>query len=418
MKFTKTEKSWMLYDWANSAYATIMVAAVFPIYFAGQFAEGGGDFWWGIGTSVATTIMAVAAPFLGAMADYRGWKKKLLAGFIALGLIFVGVSALADTWQMMLAGYVLSHVGFSGSCLIYDSFLTDVTKPDRMDAVSSYGFAMGYLGGSTIPFILSIALISLGGRFGVDGALAVKLSLGITVLWWGLFSIPILKNVRQQYGAAVPKAHWARTTFRSVWATAVNLLRNKQILTFMVAYFFYIDGVSTVINIATAYGATLGLDATGMILALLVTQIVAVPCAILFGKLSGKVGAMKMILLAIFIYLGICLLGFLMGLGLEEGFLTDGQAMVLFWVLAVAVGTVQGGIQAISRAYFGKLVPPEASGEYFGFFDIFGKFAAVLGPALYALIKGVTGRSSYAILSIAVLFLLGLAVLAAGKNKA
>ncbi|MDR1532489.1 MAG: MFS transporter [Clostridiales bacterium] len=415
MKFTKLEKSWIMYDWANSVYATIMVAAVFPIYFTGVCGSEG-DFWWGIGTSIATTIMAVAAPFVGAVADYKGLKKKLLAGFLALGLVFVGLSALTDTWQVMLIGYIFSHIGFSGSVLIYDSFLTDVTTPERMDAVSSYGFAFGYIGGSTIPFLASILLISLGSNFGVDSVMAVKLSLWLTVLWWGVFSIPILKNGQQRFGSDAPAAHPIKTTLLSVWSTIRNIIRNKKILFFVVAYFFYIDGVNTVINMATAYGATLGLDSTGMILALMVTQLVAFPCAILFGKLSARTGSLTMIFAAILIYIGICCLGFFMGFGLEEGILNVQQASAIFWVLAVLVGTVQGGIQAISRSYYGKLVPPEASGEYFGFFDIFGKFAAVLGPSLYALIKAVTGRSSFSILSIVVLFLLGLLPLTLGRK--
>ncbi|MEI7885695.1 MAG: MFS transporter [Clostridia bacterium] len=418
MKMTKAERSWVLYDWANSVYATIMMAAVFPIFFASVCATNGqvGDFWWGIGTAIATATVAIMAPFIGAIADYKGYKKKLLAFFLGLGLVFTLLSAFTDYWQLMLVGYIISHIGFSGSVLAYDSFLTDVTVPERMDAISSWGYAMGYIGGSTIPFIMSIVLITFGENFGVNATLAVKLSLVITVLWWGIFSIPILKNVQQKYGSTLPKNNFIKHTFVAVVQTAKDMFSNKGILFFILAYFFYIDGVNTVINMATSYGATLGLDSVKMILALLVTQLVAMPCSILFGKLSSKYGSLRMITIAIFIYLFICVMGFYMGFGMEEGFLTISQAEKIFWGVAVVVGTVQGGIQAISRSYFGKIVPPDRSGEYFGFFDIFGKFAAVLGPVLYAATRGFTGRSSYSILSLIFLFVVALIILALGKK--
>jgi len=416
MKFTKKEASWIAYDCANSVYATIMVAAIFPIYFAGV-CGGDGDYWWGIGTSAATAAMAVLAPIVGVAADYRGWKKKLLAAFLAIGLAGVALCAALDDWRLLLLAYAFSHVGFSGSCLVYDSFITDVTTPERMDRVSSYGFAFGYIGGSTVPFVASILLIMLGPRVGIGSAAAVKLSVCLTVLWWGAFSVPILKNVRQEYGQDAPERGIARHAFGSLAATVRGIARDKGLMLFIVAYFFYIDGVSSIINMATAYGATLSLDSTKMILALLLTQVVAFPCAILFGRLAARAGSLRMILRAIALYFAISLIGFFMGFGLEEGFLATGQAEALFWLLAALVGTVQGGIQAISRSYYGKLVPPDRSGEYFGFYDIFGKFAAVLGPLLYALTKRATGRSSLSVLSIALLFVAGFALLLAAKAR-
>ncbi len=317
----------------------------------------------------------------------------------------------------MLVGYVLSYIGFLGSCLINDSFLTDVTTTDRMDSISSYGYALGYIGGSTIPFLMSIALIMFGEKIGVDGTLAVKLSILIMVIWWAIFSIPMLKNVTQKHGIEMPKTALIATTFKGIFATARRIIANRPMLFFLLAYFFYIDGVNTVINMATSYGTALGLDATGMILALLVTQLVAFPFAILFGRLSQKFGSIRMILVAIYIYLFICAMGFYMGFGLEESFVDHNGAIVLFWALAALVGTVQGGIQAISRSFFGKLVPPENSGEYFGFYDIFGKFAAVVGPLLYSLTFALTGRSSFSILSIILLFLAGLVILHRGRAR-
>jgi len=416
-KLTKLEKSWVLYDWANSVYATIMMAAVFPVFFAAQVPNNQGDYWWSIGTSIAMAILAISAPIIGAVADYKGHKKKIFVALLFLGLAFTLFNALVDQWQLMLVGYVLSHIGFSGSCLVYDSFLPDVTTTERMDKVSSYGYALGYIGGSTIPFIISIGLIQFGSHIGIDSTMAVKLSLVISVLWWGLFSIPFLKNVQQKHYIEKPKRGVMKATFKSIGHTAVKIFKNKAIFFFMLAYFFYIDGVGTVINMSTAYGSTLGINATGMILALLVTQLIAMPCSIWFAKLSKRFGSLKMLHAAVTMYLFICIIGFLMGFGLEEKWFGVDVALVLFWVLACMVGTVQGGIQAISRSHFGKLVPPENAGEFFGFFDIFGKFAAILGPALYALIKGMTNRSDYAILSIILLFVAALIIMALKRKE-
>lgn len=418
---TSQEKSWILYDWANSVYATIMMAAVFPIFFTGmansELGQGAGDYWWSVGTSVAMFLIAVMAPVIGAFADYKGYKRKLFVAFLALGLVFTALCAFTSNWAGMLVGYVLSHIGFSGSCLVYDSFLPDVTTGDRMDTVSGYGYALGYIGGSTIPFLFSIGLIQFGSLIGIGGTMAVKISLIITVLWWGLFSIPFLKNIRQTHYVEKPKSGVFKTTFAAIGRTAKKIYQKKSIFYFILAYFFYIDGVGTVINMSTSYGTTLGLDSVGMILALLVTQLVAFPCSIAFSRMSKKFGSLPMLTGAVVLYLFICILGFVMGFGLEEAWFSVGVAQGLFWLLAFMVGMVQGGIQAISRSHFGKLVPPENSGEFFGFYDIFGKFASVLGPALYAVTKSVTGRSSLSILSIILLFLVALVIMTAKRGE-
>jgi UMF1 family MFS transporter len=415
--FTKTERSWILYDWANSVYATIMMAAIYPIYFTGFVNRQGaaGDSWWGIGVSLSMAVMALLAPVVGTLADYRGYKKRLFIFFLGLGLGFTLFCAVTDFWPLMLAGYAFSRIGFSGSCLIYDSFLTDVTSPARMDRVSGFGYAFGYIGGSTIPFLLAIGLLQAGPAFGIGGNLAVKLSLVITVLWWGLFSIPFIKNIRQVHGLEKPgRGGLFRETFLAIGATVKKIFRLKGVFFFLVAYFFYIDGVGTVISMSTAYGETLGLGQISMILALLVTQLVAFPCSILFSRLARRFSSLRMLFSAVCIYLAICMVGFVMGFGLEQNWFGIGTATILFWALAVMVGTVQGGIQATSRSHFAKIVPPENSGEFFGFFDILGKFAAVLGPALYSFSRTVTGSSACAILSLAVLFLIALFIFALG----
>ena len=417
-RFTKAEKSWIMYDWANSIYATNIMAAIFPIYFAMQANETGNKLY-GFAVSAAALVVAVLAPILGAIGDFSGMKKKLFAGFLVLGLVFTAVMAAFEDWRLMLVGFILSRIGFSGSCLFYDSFLTDITTPERMDRVSSWGYAMGYIGGSTIPFIISIAVMLLLNQ----SVLSYKIAILIVVVWWAVFSIPFLKNVKQQYSVEDAPQALAKEAFRNAWKTFKDILKDKKILFFIIAYFFYIDGVDTIISMATNYGETLGLGAIGMILALLVTQIVAVPFSILFGNLAKKVGAMRMIAIAVCVYFVITILGFFMGFNIEQAELSGGDidaalklSSTLFWILATLVGTVQGGIQALSRSYFGQLIPPERSNEYYGFLDIFGKFSCVIGPALYAATYAATGRASLGILSIIVLFFGGMVALFAGRK--
>ena len=417
-KFTKTEKSWILYDWANSVYATNIMAVIFPIYFGNVCAQSGADnlVLWSYGTSVATFLVAVLAPVLGALGDHKGHKKRLFMACLVLGVAFTLFSAFTDDYRLLLIGYVVSHIGFSGSCLFYDSFLTDVTTRERMDRVSAWGYAMGYIGGSTIPFVLSIVILFV---LGMDNPLAFKLVIVLTSVWWLVFSIPFLKNVHQVHYVEARKGLF-RSTFRNLWTTAKDIFTHKRVFLFVVAYFFYIDGVNTIISISTSYGSKLGLDDISMILALLVTQIVAVPFSILFGKLADKVGSINLLCGAVAIYFCITVVGFFMGFNIEqnpgdESALT--LSLTLFWCMAFLVGTVQGGIQALSRSYFGKLIPASRSNEYFGFFDIFGKFAAVIGPLLVALFTQFTGRDSIGVISLAILFLIGEGILFTGRKK-
>ncbi|MCL1839257.1 MAG: MFS transporter [Propionibacteriaceae bacterium] len=461
LKFDGKERSWILYDWANSAYATIMLAAVFSAFFTGIVNDPrGGDYWWSIGTAIAMVIVALSAPIIGAFADFAGYKKKLFLVFLVLGLIATASCAIFADWRLLLVGYILSHIGFSGSNLLYDSFLPDVTTPERMDKLSGWGYAMGYIGGSTIPFVVSIALINFADDLGIGTAGAVRISVAMTAIWWGLFSIPIIKNVKQENFIVKPERGVARQAFSNILATAKKILGFKALFLFLVAYFFYIDGVNTIISLATSYGAQLGLGMLGMILALLVTQLIAFPFSILFSQFAKRFGTLNVITAAVVLYFGICIVGFFMGYLIEEAEIPAkldalaaagvtletsnittinealisagvadaawnvqpayveaiGTSTVLFWVLAILVGTVQGGIQALSRSFFGKLVPPKNSGEFFGFFEIFGKFAAIMGPLLYALTKGITGRSSLSILSIVLLFLIAFLILVVGRK--
>ena len=416
-KFTKTEKSWILYDWANSVYATNIMAVIFPIYFGNVCAAAGADnlVLWSYGTSAATFLVAVLAPVLGSLADHKGHKKRLFLAALVLGVAFTLLCAFTNDYRGLLVGYVVSHVGFSGSCLFYDAFLTDVTTRERMDRVSAWGYAMGYIGGSTIPFVLSIVLLVV---MGMENPLAFKLVIVLTSLWWLLFSIPFLLHVKQVHYVEARRGLF-RSTFQNLWNTARDIFTHKRVFLFIIAYFFYIDGVNTIISVSTSYGSKLGLDSISMILALLVTQVVAVPFSILFGRLADRVGSINLLCGAVGVYFCITVVGFFMGFNVEqnpgdESALT--LSLVLFWCMAFLVGTVQGGIQALSRSYFGKLIPADRSNEYFGFFDIFGKFAAVIGPLLVGLFTQFTGRDSIGVISLAILFLVGEGILLAGRK--
>jgi len=416
-RFTKAEWSWIFYDWANSVYATNIMAAIFPILY-NKIADPSGSQLYGYAVSFANLLVAVLAPYIGSVADFRGMKKKLWFCFTVIGALFTGIMGLVGSWQLMLIGLVISKMGFSAACLCYDSFLTDVTTTERMDKVSTWGYAMGYIGGSTIPFLISIAIMLAMGM----SELSMRIAVLIVPFWWVVFSIPFMKNVHQISYVDTPRKALASAAWKNVWKTAVQILKNKAVFFFLAAYFFYIDGVGTIISMATNYGDTLGLGTIGMVLALLVTQLVAMPFSILFGKWSKKFGALKLITVAVIVYAFITVVGFAMGyivdfhdsLGLAMEKATA-ISSVLFWVLATLVGTVQGGIQALSRSYYGQIIPAERSGEYYGFMDIFGKFACVIGPALYELVYGLTGKPSYGILALILLFVLGGVFLAIGR---
>lgn len=397
--YTREEKSWMLYDWANSSFSAIVAAIILPVFFQ-SVAQGGGvssvdsTAYWGYATSFGTLICAVLAPFLGTLGDFRGMKKRLFTAFMMLGVVSTFLLAVTNSWQGLLLFYILGTLGFSGSCIYYDSFLLDVTDISRMDRVSSVGYGLGYIGGSTIPLIISLVLIQFGSGFGIPTMLATKISFILTALWWLVFSIPMLRNVHQKH-AIEPESNMMAHTMRNMMNTLSMIVKNKSVFFFLIAYFFYIDGVGTIIHMATVFGASCGLESMDMMVILLVVQIVAFPFAILYGKLSGRFGARNMIIFGIATYIVVCFLGF----NLKE--------MKDFLMLAVLVGTAQGGIQALSRSFYGKLVPAEQASEYFGFFDVFGKFSAVIGPALFGLIAQITGITNYGVLAVMFMFILG-----------
>lgn len=399
-KFSKVERSWILYDVANSAFILI-VTAVIPIYFrslteAAGIADHESTAYFGFATSAATLILALLSPILGAVADYQGMKKRLFSLALVLGLLGAVSLGLVGTWGSFLAVFVIARLGYAAANVFYDSMLTDVTSDERMDQVSAHGYAWGYVG-SCIPFIGCILLI-LTTPFGLTTTAATQISLVITALWWGLLSLPLLKNVRQTHYLERGRLS-VGDVFRRLGRTLRAITRNKPMLYYILAYFLYIDGVYTVISMATAYGSEVGIADSSLILALLLTQFVAFPFAILTGRYASKIGPLRLIRIFIAIYMGVCLFAFQLDKAWE------------FWLMAVVVGMAQGGIQSLSRSTFGKMVPKEESNEYFGFFDIFGKFADFMGPALVGFIGILTGSSRYGILALVALFAAGFVLL-------
>lgn len=407
--FSKQEKSWMMYDWANSAYSSIITAAVLPIFFKSMTRAAGvssniADSYWGYGTAIASIMIAILAPILGTVGDYQNMKMRFFKIFLAIGVISTAALAFTDHWKIILGIYMVTIIGFSGANIFYDAFLVDVTTEDKMDRVSSYGYAIGYIGGSTIPFIVSIALIMFGERIGIPVILATQISFMITAVWWFVFSMPMIKNVKQvHYIEHEPKM--LKESFKRLSSTLANVKQHRHIFLFLLAYFFYIDGVGTIIRMATVYGDSIGIGSETMLLALLVIQIVAFPCAIIFGRLAEKVGSGKMIMVGILIYMVICILGYRMTTALE------------FWGIAMLVASAQGGIQAISRSHFGKMVPKERSNEFFGIYDIFGKFSAIMGPTLFAVFSQLTGNSRFGVLSVMIQFIIGGTIFMIAEKK-
>ena len=398
-KFSPTglERAWILYDVGNSAFV-LLVATLIPIFFNALAEEGGlssVDYlaYWGYAASAVTVITAVLSPILGTLADTRGFKKPIFILCLVVGVAGCCAMGLAKTWLPFLLIFVFAKVGFSGSLVFYDSMLSDVTTPDRMDVVSSRGYAWGYIG-SCVPFVVCLALVLGSGAIGLSQMTALNIALFITAAWWLAMTLPLLKTYRQLHYVEVEK-HAIRQSFARIGHTLRHLHEDKQVFWFLLAFFCYIDGVYTIIDMATAYGTALGLDTTGLLLALLVTQIVAFPSALIFGRLSAKYPSTTLIPVCIAAYAGIALFAF---------FLTQQWQ---FWVLAFVVGMFQGGVQALSRSHFAKIIPPEKSGEYFGLFDICGKGASFLGTMIVSVGSQLTGSANVGIGMLALLFAVG-----------
>ena len=408
-KLTPREKRWIMYDVGNSAFVLLSTAVV-PIYANSLLEAAGQDnivSTWGYAQTVASLVIALLMPILGSIADVQGMKIRFFLGFFLTGVVMCLGMSLPLGWLAFLIVYVLATIGLNGSLTFYDSMLIDTTSNERMDKVSSHGYAWGYVG-STIPFIVCIAVIFGGpSLLGLDTATCTRISFLITAVWWVAFTVPLLRSYRQVHyrTTADHTAEAVRGTFRELAATFRRIAHDRSLLLFMIAFFFYIDAVNTVISMSTSYGTQLGIDSTQLVIALLVTQFVAFPCAILYGRLAGRFGAKRMIVIAVIAYLGIVMFA--------AFFL---KTAVEFWILAILVGMFQGGIQALSRSYYGKIIPKDHANEYYGFYDIFGKTASVLGTFLVATTTAVTGNASAGVLSIAVLLAAALVLLLMQKD--
>ena len=408
-RLTPREKRWIMYDVGNSAFVLLSTAVV-PIYANSLLEAAGQDnivSTWGYAQTVASLVIALLMPILGSIADVQGMKIKFFLGFFLTGVVMCLGMSLPLGWLAFLIVYVLATIGLNGSLTFYDSMLIDTTSNERMDKVSSHGYAWGYVG-STIPFIVCIAVIFGGpALLGLDTAACTRISFLITAVWWVAFTVPLLRSYRQVHyrTTADHTAEAVRGTFRELASTFRRIARDRSLLLFMIAFFFYIDAVNTVISMSTSYGTQLGIDSTQLVIALLVTQFVAFPCAILYGRLAGRFGAKRMIVIAVIAYLGIVMFA--------AFFL---KTAVEFWILAILVGMFQGGIQALSRSYYGKIIPKDHANEYYGFYDIFGKTASVLGTFLVATTTAVTGNASAGVLSIAVLLAAALVLLPVQKD--
>ena len=400
-KLNKREKSWILYDVGNSAF-TMLVSTLIPIYFnalAGDAGISSTNYlaYWGYAGSVATLLTAIIGPVFGTIADRKDTKKRVFLVSLIIGAAACILMGFAWSWLAFLVIYVLSKVSYSSSLVFYDAMLPETTTEDRMDNVSSQGYAWGYIG-SCVPFIICIVIYVLANMLNlIPMRASMILVFLITAVWWVGMTIPLLKTYKQEQYVEAQGNPFVQS-FKQLGGTFRSIRQEKHIFLFLLAFFFFIDGVYTIIDMAVAYGTAVGLDTTGLLIALLVTQFVAFPCAILFGRLAAKYDTGTLIKVCIAAYT--CITIFAVFLAHQWQ----------FWVLAVCVGMFQGGIQALSRSYFGKIIPAEKSGEYFGLYDICGKGAAFMGTTLMAAVTQITGRQNIGVGSIVVIFLAGILV--------
>ena len=388
-KLTALEKHWILYDIGNSAF-TLLVSTLIPIYFNSLASSAGVNedmylSYWGYAGSLSTILVAIIAPICGTLSDRR-FKKPIFLLTVILGCVACACLGVTTHWLAFLGIFILAKIGFHSSIVFYDSMLPEVTTEEKMDNVSSMGYAFGYIG-SVIPFVLCLVLVLFGESFGLSMGKAMVVAFLITAAWWAVFTLPLMKSYRQT--AYIEKKGTALgDTFRQLINTFKEAKKEKHVFVYLISFFFFINGVYTIIDMATAYGSALGLDSTGLLLALLLTQIVAFPCAIIFGKLSAKYDTGLLIKISIVCYTVITLFGMFL------------VTLWQFWVLAVLVGMFQGGIQAMSRSYLGKIIKPERSGEFYGLMDICGKGASFVGTTLVAVVSQATAGVRFSILGI------------------
>lgn len=398
--------AWALYDWANSAFATTVMAGFFPVYFKQYWNVGvaatESTLRLGLANGIASLVVAVLAPIVGAVADKSGARVKLLALFTILGAAMTSALWFVERgdWLLATALYLAASLGFWGGNQFYDSLLTDVAEPREFDLVSGYGYALGYLGGGLL-FAVNVLMVTKPASFGLaDASAAVKAAFVTVGAWWLVFTVPALLFVRERPGP--PPLRWGAAISAGIAelrGTFAHVRNDTTLLWFLLAYWFYIDGVNTIIKMAVDYGLSLGFDQKSLLGALLVTQFVGFPAALAFGWLGGRVGARTGIYVALAVYAGVSVYAYFLHSATE------------FYVLAVVIGLVQGGVQSLSRALYGRLVPAGKAGEFFGFYNMMGKAAAILGPLLTGTVAWATGDPRLGIVSIVVLFAIGAACL-------
>ena len=398
----RPQLAWALYDWANSAFATTVLAGFFPAFFR-QFWSLGADpteatLRLGLANGVAGFVMAVLAPLLGAMADRGGYRKRFLISWSLLGIgaTFALYFVAQGQWALAAALFTLATLGFNGGIVFYDALLVDVAKPAEYDRVSSYGYALGYLGGGLL-FAVNVLMVSKPAWFGLaNAAAAVRWSFISVAVWWLVFMLPLAFYVTEQPGLPGGGGQGSlRASLAELRQTLRHVLGYRNMLIFLAAYWLYIDGVNTIVKMAVDYGMALGFDTQMLLAALLLTQFVAFPAALLFGRIGERLGARGGVLIGIAVYAGVTAWAYFL------------HTVVQFFAMAVVIGLVQGGVQSLSRSFFGRLVPEGKSAEFFGFFNMVGKFGTVLGPLLVGLVAYLTGSSRASILSLVLLFAAG-----------
>jgi len=397
--------AWCMYDWANSAFATTIMAAVLPTFYSSVAGVTLGrtlaTSYWGYTVSIAMLIIAVSAPILGAIADYTASKKRFLASFAILGIVFTSLLIFVSTGDWLLCSilYILGSVGFSGANIFYDSLLPHIAKPEDIDQVSTKGYALGYLGGGLL-LAVNIAMIMFWDALGFPSQeMATRWTFVTVGIWWAIFSIPLFRRVTEpRVGSRVQQKERINPVaagIQRVVSTFRDMKKYRQLFKFIIAFWLYNDGIGTIIKMATIYGTEIGIGQTDLIGALLLTQFVGIPCSLAFGSLAKRMGAKQAIYLALGVYTFISIWGYFMHSALE------------FWLLAGLVGLVQGGSQALSRSLFGSMCPKAKTAEFFGFYDVSSKFAGIVGPALFGVVGQLTGSSRTSIISLIIFFVGG-----------
>ncbi|MCB1184565.1 MFS transporter [bacterium] len=407
----RARRAWSLYDWANSAFALSVMSALFPPFFRGLaldagFAPGTATALWGYVTAGGLLLVAVTAPVLGAVADVTGGRKRYLAFFAGLGVLFTALFVLIGpgAWRTAALLYVGANFGFAASIVFYESLLPGLARGPELDRLSARAYSLGYAG-SGLLLLLNLAWVMRPGWFGLpDAGVALKVSFVSVAVWWGVFSVPLLRHVPEppvvREAGDTGTGPVARQGFRRLWRTFGEIRRQRSLLVFLLAYWIYNDGIGTIVKMATAYGSELGIGRTHLIGALVLTQVVGIPCALACGRLAQAWGAKRTVLLTLAGYLAISVGGYFMASPLH------------FYLLAGAVGMVQGGAQALSRSLFAVMVPAHRSAEYFGFFATSGKLAGVTGPLVFGIVSQVTGTGRLGILSLLAFFVVGGVLLA------